>query len=66
MGGCIRRMKIQFIICGWHMNQDTLIDGLLQLEKENSVIDVFWSCHKEPPQRIKDNFKWTELLKLPF
>ncbi len=51
-------MRIKFIICGWHMNQDTLIDGLLQLEKENEIVDVFWSCHKEPPQKIKDNFKW--------
>ena len=31
-------MRIKFIICGWHMNQDTLIDGLLQLEKENEII----------------------------
>ena len=34
MGGCIR-MKIQFIITGWHFSQDSLIDGLHQLEKDN-------------------------------
>ena len=51
-------MRIQFIIAGWHMNQNTLIEGLKNIEKENNFIDVFWSCHREPPQVIKDNFKW--------
>lgn len=52
-------MKIQFIITGWHYNQNSLIEGLAELSKNNSeVIDVYWACHKEPPQFIKDNFHW--------
>ena len=51
-------MKIQFIITGWHFSQDSLIDGLYQLEKDNENIDVFWSCHREPTQNIKDKFNW--------
>jgi len=54
-------MKIQFIIAGWHMNQQSLIDGLYELEQGNpDRVNVFWSCHKEPPQQIKDKFKWKE------
>ena len=51
-------MKIQFIITGWYFNYDDLINGLLQLKNENDIIDVYYSCHKDPPQFIKDNFKW--------
>lgn len=52
-------MKIQFVITGWHYNQNSLIEGLVELFKNNSeVIDVYWACHKEPPQFIKDNFQW--------
>ena len=51
-------MKIKFIIVGWHYNQEDYIDGLIELKNENDIIDVFWSCHKEPPQKIKDNFEW--------
>ncbi len=51
-------MKIQFIITGWHYNQQEYYDGLHELEKDNENIDVFWSCHKEPPKHIKDRFKW--------
>ena len=60
-------MKIQFIICGWHMDQDSLIDGLKSLQKPMSYdkingveIDAFWSCHRTPPDRIKDNFDCKE------
>jgi len=49
-------MKIQFIIVGWHYNQDEFYDGLNDLKNENEFIDVFWTCHKDPPKKIKDNF----------
>ena len=51
-------MKIQFIVTGWHFSQDSLIDGLHELDKDNDSVDVFWSCHREPTQNIKDKFKW--------
>ena len=51
-------MKIQFIIVGWHYNQDEFYDGLNDLKNENEFIDVFWTCHKEPTQLVKDNFKY--------
>jgi len=51
-------MKIQFIIAGWHMNQDSLIDGLISIDKDNEWIDVFWSCHRDPAEKIKNNFKY--------
>ncbi len=62
-------MKIQFVICGWHMDQDSLIDGLKLLQRpigmnlgsyDRVEIDVFWSCHRTPPDRIKDNFNCKE------
>ena len=50
-------MKIQFIICGWHMNRRSLIDGLYDLKEQNKgAVDVFWSCHKEPTDEIKEKF----------
>ena len=50
-------MKVQFIICGWHMNRRSLIDGLYDLKNQNKgVVDVFWSCHKEPTDEIKEKF----------
>jgi len=50
-------MKIQFIVCGWHMNRKGLIDGLYDLKEQNKdIIDVFWSCHREPTDEIKDKF----------
>ena len=52
-------MKIQFIICGWHMNRKSLIDGLYELKKENKdMVDVFWSCHREPTDEIKEKFDY--------
>ena len=42
-------MKLQFIIVGWHFdNFPELIDQLIELDKENDIIDIFWTCHKEP------------------
>jgi hypothetical protein len=50
---------IRFIVCGWHMNQSTLIDGLAELQKDNpNDIRVFWSCHREPTDFIKENFDY--------
>ena len=52
-------MKIQFIVCGWHMNRKNLIDGLYDLKEENKDnIDVFWSCHREPTDEIKEKFDY--------
>lgn len=57
MGGCME-LKIQFIVTGWHYNQDTLIDGLIEHSNHYEQINVFYSCHRDPPQKIKDNFAW--------
>ena len=55
-------MKIQFIIVGWHFDKSAAgsnyIDGLIELQKINDAIEVFWVCHQEPTQKIKDNFEW--------
>ena len=51
-------MKIQFIITGWHYNQLEYYDELYDLNEENELIEVFWSCHKEPPKNIKDRFDY--------
>ncbi len=51
-------MKIQFIIVGWHMNQPSLIEGLYDLKETNESVDVFWSCHKEPTDEIKQKFNY--------
>ena len=49
---------IQFIITGWHFNQQDTYNALKQLEDMNEGVSVFFSCHKEPPQNIKDNFDY--------
>ena len=51
-------MKIQFIVVGWHYSYGDLIDGLIELKNDNDIVDVFWSCHKEPTDVIKENFDW--------
>ena len=58
-------MKIQFIVCGWWYDEfddkkgvTDFIEELNYLKNENDHIDVFYSCHKEPPKIIKDNFEW--------
>lgn len=53
-------MKIQFIIVGWHFETfPEFIDGLIELQSTNpELINIFWSCHKEPSQRIKDHFQY--------
>ena len=51
-------MKIQFIIVGWHFeNFPELIDQLIEINQNNEV-NVFWSCHNEPPNKIKNNFSY--------
>lgn len=53
-------MKIQFIVVGWHFDSfPELIRDLITLQEDNSeTINVFWTCHKEPTQIIKDNFEY--------
>lgn len=52
-------MKIQFIVVGWHFdNFPELIEGLKQLNESNDMIDVFWTCHKEPSESVKQNFSY--------
>jgi hypothetical protein len=52
-------MKIQFIVVGWHFDKyPNLINDLIELNSNNENIDVFWTCHREPSQIIKDNFAY--------
>ena len=39
------------------MNQPSLIDGLFELKENNPTIKVFWSCHREPTDEIKNKFE---------
>ena len=57
--------KIKIIVCGWwydkfdHREKLTeFIEGLIFLNNSNDDIDVFWACHKEPINLVKDNFDW--------
>jgi hypothetical protein len=50
---------IRFIVCGWHMNQPSLFEGLAYLQEQNpDDVHVFWSCHREPTDFIKENFDY--------
>lgn len=52
-------MKLQFIIVGWHFdNFPELVNQLIELNENNDNIDVFWTCHKNPSQKIKENFNY--------
>ena len=52
-------VNIQFIIVGWNFDAfPDLVQGLKALNEDNSNVDVFWSCHREPSQIIKDNFEY--------
>ena len=52
-------MKIQFIIVGWHFDAyPEFIDQLIDVNKDNDTIDIFWSCHKEPSEKVKENFDY--------
>ena len=59
-------MHIQFIVVGWHYSYPEWIQGLIELQKQNDNINVFWSCHREPPDIIKDNFNWKEFENIGF
>ena len=50
--------KIQFIVVGWHYNQSEFYNGLKELNDANENINVFWSCHKEPTDWVKENFDY--------
>ena len=51
-------MKIQFIIVGWHFDAyPEFIDQLIELN-ENGIVDIFWSCHKEHSNKVKENFNY--------
>ena len=51
-------MKIQFVVVGWYYNQPSLEEGLKELKENNDNVDVFYSCHKEPTEYVKNNFDW--------
>ena len=51
-------MKIQFIIVGWHFDAyPEFIDHLIEIN-ENGIVNIFWSCHKEPSNKVKENFDY--------
>ncbi len=58
MSGYNKMTNIQFIVVGWHYSYPEWIEGLIELNKSNENLDVFWSCHKEPPDVVKQNFNW--------
>tara|TARA_R110000782_G_scaffold233267_1_gene319418 strand:+ start:335 stop:1033 length:699 start_codon:yes stop_codon:yes gene_type:complete len=52
-------VKVQFIIVGWHFDAfPDLVQNLINLNNSNDEVDVFWSCHREPSEIIKDNFSY--------
>ena len=57
-------MKKQVIVCGWYFdefdnkdNQTDYIEGLIELNKRDDV-DVFYACHKDPPEIVESNFRY--------
>lgn len=50
-------MNIQFIITGWHFNSPEFYEGLLTFKKYNNI-KIFWTCHKNPTDYIKQNFDY--------
>ena len=51
-------MKIQFIIVGWYYSFNEIIDGLIELKDNNESVDVYWTCHNEPSDFVKQNFEY--------
>lgn len=51
-------MKIQFIVVGWHFHQMEYYQQLKELNELNEDINVFWTCHKEPVDFVKENFDY--------
>ena len=60
------KKKLQFIIVGWHFEAfPEFVSELIELQANNKdAIDIFWSCHKESSQRIKDYFNYKDFPKL--
>ena len=50
--------KIKFIVVGWHYHQMEFYEGLNDLKNSNENISVFWACHKEPTDYVKENFEY--------
>jgi hypothetical protein len=55
----------KIIVCGWWFdkfdnqeNQTDFIEQLKYINNNNSNIEVFWACHKEPIDLVKNNFNW--------
>jgi len=55
----------KIIVCGWWFdkfdnqeNQTDFIEQLKFINDNNENIEVFWACHKEPIDLVKDNFNW--------
>lgn len=52
-------MKIWFIVCGWYYDRiEEFYAPLKELENENESVNVFWACHKEPTDYVKQNFNY--------
>ena len=51
-------MKIQFIVVGWHFAHKEFNEDLKEIYDTNDNINVFWSCHQEPTDYIKENFDY--------
>ena len=52
-------MKIQFIVVGWYYSfMDEFNLGLKELNDNNDNVNVFWSCHNEPSDWVKENFDY--------
>lgn len=52
-------VKVKFIVVGWHFDSfSDLVQKLKLLNESNEELDVFWSCHREPSQTIKENFSY--------
>lgn len=50
--------KIWFIICGWYYDRiEEFYAPLKELEEQNEAVNVFWACHREPSEYVKENFK---------
>ena len=47
---------------GWYYDKfEDLIDGLIEMKKGNpGIVDVFYACHREPIDKVKENFEWKE------
>lgn len=49
--------SIVFIIVGWHFWMSREISANLSvLQEDNPELGIFWSCHKDPPDWVKENW----------